>query len=51
MNCALNKNFEIKINKHHVDIHIDIAVAGMTTLPTNQIANKTLNKIAFNFNM
>ena len=41
MNCALNTNLEIKINKHHVAIHIATAVAAMTTLPTNQIPNKT----------
>ena len=41
MNSALNTNIEIKINKHHVTIHIATAVAAITTLSTNQIANKT----------
>ena len=38
-----NKNKQI-----HVAIYIATAVAAMTTLPTNQIANKTRKNINFN---
>ena len=50
MTCPFNTNFEIKINKHHLAVYIVTAVAAMTALPTNQIADKTLNEIATNFN-